>query len=157
MAVRRSAMLKEGDKAPEFTLKNAEDESISLTDFTGKTVVVYFYPRDNTPGCTKEACGLRDVYDDILAKGAVVLGISADSVKSHTRFKEKFNLPFHLLSDPEKEVIKGFGAWGMKKNYGNVFQGLIRSTFIIDGNGTVIKVFPKVKPAEHAAEILAIL
>ncbi len=150
-------MLKEGDKAPAFTLKNAENESISLTDFSGKTVVVYFYPRDNTPGCTKEACGLRDVYDDILAKGAVVLGISADSVKSHAKFKEKFDLPFHLLSDPEKEVIKGFGAWGMKKNYGKVFEGLIRSTFIINGNGTVIKVFPKVKPAEHAAEILAIL
>ena len=157
MAVRRSAMLKEGDKAPAFTLKNAENESISLIDFTGKTVVVYFYPRDNTPGCTKEACGFRDIYDEILARGVVVLGISADSVKSHARFKEKFDLPFHLLSDPEKEVIKGFGAWGMKKNYGKEYEGLIRSTFIIDGNGTVIKVFPKVKPAEHATEILAIV
>ncbi len=157
MAVRRSAMLKEGDKAPAFTLKNAENESISLTDFTGKTVVVYFYPRDNTPGCTKEACGFRDVYDEILARGAVVLGISADSVKSHTKFKQRFDLPFHLLSDPEKEVIKGFGAWGLKKNYGKEYEGLIRSTFIIDGNGTVIKVFPKVKPAEHATEILAIV
>ena len=150
-------MLKEGDKAPAFTLKNAENESISLIDFTGKTVVVYFYPRDNTPGCTKEACGFRDIYDEILARGVVVLGISADSVKSHARFKEKFDLPFHLLSDPEKEVIKGFGAWGMKKNYGKEYEGLIRSTFIIDGNGTVIKVFPKVKPAEHATEILAIV
>ena len=157
LAVRRSAMLKEGDKAPAFTLKNAEDESISLSDFSGKTVVVYFYPKDDTPGCTIEACGLRDVYDDILAEGAVVLGISADSVKSHARFKGKFNLPFHLLSDPEKEVIKGFGAWGLKKNYGKEYEGLIRSTFVIGGGGIVIKVFPAVKPPEHAAEILAVL
>jgi len=103
-------MLKEGDKAPAFTLKNAEGESISLSDFAGKTVVVYFYPRDNTPGCTKEACEFRDLYDEILDRGAVVLGISADSVKSHAKFKGKFDLPFHLLSDPDKEVLQGFGA-----------------------------------------------
>jgi peroxiredoxin Q/BCP len=150
-------MLKEGDKAPDFTLKNAEDESISLSDFRGKTVIVYFYPRDNTPGCTKEACGFRDIYDDILGKGAVVLGISADSVKSHAKFKGKFDLPFHLLSDPEKEVLQAFGAWGKKKMAGREYMGVIRSTFILDGEGTVIKAFPKVKAAGHAAEILACL
>ena len=150
-------MLKEGDKAPGFTLKNAEDESVSLSDFTGKKVVVYFYPRDNTPGCTKEACGFRDVYDEILDKGAVVLGISADSVKSHAKFKGKFDLPFHLLSDPEKEVIKAYRAWGKKKLAGREYMGLIRSTFVVDGTGKVMKVFPKVKAAVHAEEILALL
>jgi peroxiredoxin Q/BCP len=150
-------MLKEGDKAPPFTLKNAEDEMISLADFAGKSVVLFFYPRDDTPGCTKEACGFRDVYDEILAKDAVVLGVSADSVKSHAKFKEKFDLPFHLVSDPEKEVIKGFGAWGMKKNYGKEYEGILRSTFILNGKGIIIKTFPNVKPADHAAEILALL
>ena len=150
-------MLKEGDKAPAFTLKNEEDKDISLADFTGKKTVVYFYPKDDTPGCTKEACGFRDVYDEILAKGGVVLGISADSVKSHAKFKTKFDLPFHLLSDPEKKVIQGFGAWGIKKMYGKEYEGIIRSTFVLDGDGTVIKAFPKVKPAEHAAEILGLL
>jgi len=150
-------MLKEGDQAPGFSLQNAEGETISLSDFTGKTVVVYFYPKDNTPGCTKEACGFRDVYDEILAKGAVVLGISADSVKSHANFKKKFDLPFHLLSDPEKTTIQAFGAWGIKKMYGKEYEGLLRSTFVLDGSGRVVKAFPKVKPAEHAAEILALL
>jgi peroxiredoxin Q/BCP len=150
-------MLKEGDKAPSFTLKNAEDEMISLADFAGKTVVLFFYPRDDTPGCTKEACGFRDVYDEILAKDAVVLGVSADSVKSHAKFKEKFDLPFHLVSDPDRDLIKGFGAWGMKKNYGKEYEGILRSTFILNGKGIIIKVFPNVKPADHAAEILALL
>ena len=150
-------MLKEGDKAPAFTLKNEEDKDISLADFTGKKTVVYFYPKDDTPGCTKEACGFRDVYDEILAKGGVVLGISADSVKSHAKFKTKFDLPFHLLSDPEKKVIREFGAWGIKKMYGKEYEGIIRSTFVLDVDGTVIKAFPKVKPAEHAAEILGLL
>jgi len=150
-------MLKEGDKAPAFTLKNEEDKDISLADFQGKKTVVYFYPKDDTPGCTKEACGFRDVYDQILAKGGVVLGISADSVKSHAKFKTKFDLPFHLLSDPEKKVIREFGAWGIKKMYGKEYEGIIRSTFVLDVDGTVIKAFPKVKPAEHAAEILGLL
>ncbi len=150
-------MLKEGDKAPAFTLKNAEDKAISLSDFSGKTVVVYFYPKDNTPGCTKEACEFRDIYDEILKQGAVVMGISADSVKSHAKFKGKFDLPFHLLSDPEKEVLKGFGAWGKKKLAGREYVGVIRSTFVLDGKGTVIKAFPKVKAEGHAAEILTLL
>ena len=150
-------MLKDGDKAPAFSLKNAEGESISLSDFSGKTVVVYFYPRDDTPGCTTEACGFRDIYDAILASGGVVLGISADTVESHAKFRDKFELPFHLLSDPEKEVIQAFGAWGLKKNYGKEYMGLIRSTFVIGPDGIVKKAYPKVKPAEHAAEILEIL
>lgn len=147
-------MVEIGTKIDDFTLKNEADQEISLKDFAGKKVVVYFYPKDNTPGCTKEACSFRDSYDAILKRGAVVLGISADSVKSHGNFKQKFDLPFHLLSDPEKQVIKTFGAWGEKKMYGKSYEGILRSTFILDGEGKVIKVFPKVKPGEHAEEIL---
>lgn len=150
-------MLKVGDKAPDFTLENAEGEKVSLGDFQGKTVVVYFYPKDNTPGCTKEACGFRDIYHEILARGAVVIGISADSVKSHANFKTKFDLPFHLLSDPDQSVIKAFGAWGVKRMYGKEYEGLIRCTFVVGGDGGIIKVFPKVKTAEHAAEVLELL
>ncbi len=150
-------MIQEGQKAPDFTLSSDDGRSVSLSDFKGKTVVVYFYPKDDTPGCTREACGFRDVYDQILAKGAVVLGISADSVKSHEKFKAKYDLPFHLLSDPEKTVIKGFGAWGIKKMYGKEYEGLIRSTFVVGPDAVVLKSFPKVKPAEHAAEILELL
>ncbi len=150
-------MLKEGDNVPEFTLENASDESISLSDFAGKKVVVYFYPKDNTPGCTKEACEFRDIYDEILARGAVVLGISADSVNSHAKFAGKFKLPFHLLSDPEKKVLESFGAWGKKKLAGREYMGIIRSTFVLDETGTVIKAFPKVKAVGHAAEILTLL
>ena len=150
-------MLKDGDKAPDFTLKNAEDEAVSLGDFSGKKVVVYFYPRDNTPGCTKEACGFRDIYDEILARGAVVIGISADSVKSHDNFKKKFDLPFHLLSDPDQSVIKAFGAWGVKRMYGKEYEGLIRSTFVVGEDGIIIKAFPKVKTGKHAAEVLELL
>lgn len=147
-------MVEIGTKIDDFTLKNEADQEISLKDFAGKKVVVYFYPKDNTPGCTKEACSFRDSYDAILKRGAVVLGISADSVKSHGNFKQKFDLPFHLLSDPEKQVIETFGAWGEKKMYGKSYEGILRSTFILDGEGKVIKVFPKVKPGEHAEEIL---
>lgn len=147
-------MVEIGTKIDDFTLKNEADQEISLKDFAGKKVVVYFYPKDNTPGCTKEACSFRDSYDAILKRGAVVLGISADSVKSHGNFKQKFDLPFHLLSDPEKQVIETFGAWGEKKMYGKSYEGILRSTFILDGEGQVIKVFPKVKPGEHAEEIL---
>lgn len=150
-------MLKDGDKAPDFTLESAEGEKVSLGDFQGKTVVVYFYPKDNTPGCTKEACGFRDIYNEILARGAVVIGISADSVKSHANFKTKFDLPFHLLSDPDQSVIKAFGAWGVKRMYGKEYEGLIRCTFVVGGDGVIIKVFPKVKTAEHAAEVLELL
>lgn len=150
-------MLKEGDKAPAFALKDQSGNTVSLSDFAGKTVVVYFYPKDDTPGCTKEACGFRDSYADLTARGAVVLGISADSPQSHAKFVGKYDLPFTLLSDPDKSVIQAFGAWGVKKMYGKEYEGIMRSTFVIGPDGVITKVFPKVKPADHAAEILKLL
>jgi thioredoxin-dependent peroxiredoxin len=150
-------MLEEGQKAMDFSLPNEKGETISLSGLKGKKVIVYFYPKDDTPGCTKESCSFRDNHGAILDKNAVVLGISADSEKSHTKFIQKFELPFHLLSDTEKTVIKAFGAWGEKKNYGKTYEGILRSTFIIDEEGTVIKTFPKVKPEGHAAEVLEYL
>jgi len=150
-------MLKEGDKAPAFALQDQNGNTVSLSDFTGKTVVVYFYPKDDTPGCTKEACGFRDSYADLTARGAVVLGISADSPDSHAKFVGKYDLPFTLLSDPDKTVIQAFGAWGVKKMYGKEYEGIMRSTFVIGPDGVITKVFPKVKPADHAAEILKLL
>lgn len=150
-------MLKEGDKAPDFSLNDDAGNVVSLGDFKGKKKVVYFYPKDDTPGCTTEACGFRDGYDDILAKGAVVLGISADDIDSHVKFKKKYNLPFHLLSDPDKKAINAYGAWGQKSMYGKKYEGIIRSTFVVDENDVVIKAFPKVKPDGHAQEILELL
>jgi len=150
-------MLQEGQKAPDFALENSRGERVSLGDFTGKRVVVYFYPKDDTPGCTKEACSFRDHYNDILEKGAVVLGISPDSVASHQRFQSKFELPFHLLSDPKHETAEAYGAWGEKRMYGKTHMGILRSTFVIDRDGTILKVFPKVKPDEHGSEILEVL
>ncbi len=147
-------MLKEGDKAPAFSLPNESGETISLDQFKGKKKVVYFYPKDDTPGCTKEACNFRDIYDQVIEKGAVILGVSGDSQSSHEEFKKKYSLPFHLLSDTNKELIQAFGTWGEKKRSGRTYEGIIRSTFIIDENNVIIKVFPKVKPAEHAEEIL---
>jgi peroxiredoxin Q/BCP len=150
-------MLNQGKKAPTFELSNESGETISLNQFKGKKVVLYFYPKDNTPGCTKEACHFRDNYDVILKKGAVVIGISADSTKSHINFKNKHNLPFYLLSDTEKQVIKAYQAWGEKKMYGKTYFGIIRSTYIIDEQGMIIKIFPRVKPDEHVEEVLAAL
>lgn len=147
-------MLQEGAKAPAFTLTDESGESVSLSQFAGKKVVVYFYPKDDTPGCTTEACGFRDNYDAILAKGAVVIGISADSEKSHAKFKSKYDLPFYLLADPEKRTIQAFGAWGEKTMYGKAYEGILRSTFVIDENGVVTRVFPNVKPADHAQEVI---
>ena len=150
-------MLREGDKAPDFSLADDTGKLVSLDDFSGKKKVVYFYPKDDTPGCTTEACGFRDDYDAILAEGAVVLGISPDAPQSHAEFKSKFNLPFYLLADEEKEVIRGFGAWGEKKNHGKTSMGLIRSTFVLNENDVVIKAYPNVKPENHAKEILEVL
>jgi peroxiredoxin Q/BCP len=150
-------MLKEGDKAPAFSLTDENGDTVSLSDFAGKKVVVYFYPKDDTPGCTKEACSFRDNYDEILQKGAVVIGISADDQKSHGKFKSKYDLPFYLLSDPEKETIEAFGAWGEKSMYGKKYMGIMRSTFVIGEDGTIIKAWPKVKPADHAQEVLEVL
>ena len=150
-------MVKEGDKAPAFSLDDDTGNKVSLSDFAGKKVVLYFYPKDNTPGCKKEACSFRDVYDEILEKGTVVIGISADSVKSHDKFKNKYSLPFYLLSDPDKQVMQAYGAWGEKKMYGKTFLGTIRSTFIIGEDGKIQKVFPKVTPKEHGKEVLEYL
>jgi peroxiredoxin Q/BCP len=149
-------MIEKGKKAPEFQLPTPEG-TISLSQFRGKKVVLYFYPKDDTPGCTKEACGFRDVYDKILGKGAVVIGVSADSPSSHEKFKKKYNLPFYLASDEEHSVLQQYGAWGEKKMYGKTYEGIIRSTYVIDEEGTIIAVFPKVSPEKHAEEILAIL
>ncbi|TVQ27533.1 MAG: thioredoxin-dependent thiol peroxidase [Spirochaetaceae bacterium] len=150
-------MLKEGDKAPAFELQDQNGKTVSLGDFAGKHVVVYFYPKDDTPGCTKEACSFRDSYADLTAKGAVVLGVSADSPESHAKFAGKYDLPFTLLSDPDKTMIQAFGAWGVKKMYGKEYEGIMRSTFVIGPDGVITKVFPKVKPADHATEILGLL
>ncbi|MDC7234509.1 MAG: thioredoxin-dependent thiol peroxidase [Spirochaetales bacterium] len=147
-------MLKPGDTVSDFTLENNKGESVSLSDFKGKKVVVYFYPKDNTPGCTTEACSFRDEIDQFSDKNTVILGISKDSVKSHERFIENYDLPFQLLSDPEAEVIQQFGAWGEKKNYGKTYMGIIRSTFILDEQGKVLHTFEKVKTKDHALAVL---
>jgi peroxiredoxin Q/BCP len=150
-------MLQEGTIAPDFTLTADGGGEVSLSSYRGKKVVLYFYPKDDTPGCTTEACSFRDDYSDIVGAGAIVLGVSPDTVKSHDRFKLKLELPFALLSDPDHAVAELYGAWGEKKMYGRTYMGIIRSTFIIDEGGKIIKVFPKVKPKEHSQEVLAAL
>ena len=146
-----------GDTVADFSLQDANGKTVKLSDFAAKKKVIYFYPKDDTPGCTKEACGFRDLYSQIAGKGAVVIGISADPVDKHAKFRDKYQLPFILLSDPEMQVIKEFGAAGEKKMYGKSFFGILRSTFILDEQNRVTHVFPKVKPEGHAEEILAAL
>jgi len=150
-------MLQEQTVAPDFTLDSDQGERISLSDFRGKKVVVYFYPKDNTPGCTKEACSFRDENAALSMKGAVVVGISPDSVASQAKFRSKFDLPFYLLSDSDHAVSIAYGAWGEKVVCGKTTQGMTRSTFVIDENGTIIKVFPKVKVEGHVGEVLEVL
>ena len=150
-------MLEVGMKAPEFTLPDKEGNLVSLGDFAGKKVVLYFYPRDNTPGCTRQACAFAGAYEEFKKINAVVIGISKDSAASHQKFAEKHSLPFILLSDPERAAIEAYGVWQEKKNYGKVSMGVVRSTFVIDENGVIEKVMPKVKPDTNAAEILAYL
>jgi peroxiredoxin Q/BCP len=150
-------MLQEGTMAPDFTLPADGSGEVSLSDYRGKKIVLYFYPKDNTSGCTKEACGFRDDYSELLAAGAAVLGVSPDSVKSHDGFKAKYSLPFALLSDPDHRVAEMYGAWGEKKMYGRTYEGILRSTFLIDEEGRIFKVFPKVKPAQHSQEVLEAL
>ncbi|MGI0488132.1 thioredoxin-dependent thiol peroxidase [Pantanalinema rosaneae CENA516] len=144
-----------GDPAPEFSLPDGQGNLVQLVDLRGKRVVLYFYPRDNTPGCTKEACGFRDSYPDLQAQGVVVLGVSTDDAKSHAKFTNKFQLPFPLLSDAEGQVATTYGCYGLKKFMGKEYMGITRTTFIIDPNGRIEKVYKKVKPESHAAEVLA--
>jgi peroxiredoxin Q/BCP len=150
-------MLNEGTIAPDFTLDSDSGGQVSLSDYRGQKVVLYFYPKDDTPGCTTEACSFRDNHADLVAAGAAVLGVSPDAVSSHVKFKTKFNLPFALLSDPDHRVAEAYGAWGEKKMYGKTYEGILRSTFIIDEQGQIVKVFPKVTPKEHSQEVLAAL
>ncbi len=146
--------LKIGDKAPVFKGIDENENSISLTDFKGKNIILYFYPKDNTHGCTNEACNLRDNYDMWIEKGYEVIGVSPDSIQSHQKFKTKHELPFRLISDPDKVIIKGYGAWGPKKLYGREYEGLLRSTFVIDEEGIIINIFEKVKTKDHTNQIL---
>ena len=147
-------MIEEGRKAPEFALPSSEGGEVRLKDLKGRTVVLYFYPKDDTPGCTREACAFRDSQAALKKKGVVVLGVSGDSLASHDKFKAKYKLNFPLLSDPDKAVAKKYGAWGEKVLYGRKTVGMIRSTFVIDGGGVVRKVFPRVKVDGHAEQVL---
>jgi len=148
-------MPKEGQKAPAFTLPDKDGKSHALKDYAGQWVLIYFYPKDDTPGCTTEACTLRDAHPEFRKLDAVVLGVSKDSEKSHGKFAEKYGLPFTLLSDPSAETIKAYGAWQMKKFMGREFMGIARMSCLIDPDGKIAKVYPNVKPAEHAKEVLA--
>jgi peroxiredoxin Q/BCP len=148
-------MIAEGEMAPDFELETDSGESVRLSDYRGKPVVLYFYPKDNTPGCTKEACDIRDAWSEFERHGAVVLGVSADSVSSHERFRTKYQLPFTLLADTEHTVAESYGVWKPKKFAGKSFLGIVRSTFLIDAEGKVVKVWPKVDPAKHADWVLS--
>ena len=150
-------MLEVGTKAPEFTLPDKDGNPVSLTDFAGKKVVLYFYPKDNTPGCTRQACAFAGAYEEFKKINAVVIGVSKDSVASHQKFAEKHGLPFILLSDPELTAIQAYGVWQEKKLYSKVSMGMVRSTFVINENGMIEKAMPKVKPDTNAAEILEYL
>ena len=148
-------MLKEGDKAPDFNAKDQDGNDIKLTDLKGTRVVLYFYPKDDTPGCTKEACSFRDADDIYRSKGIRVLGVSTDNEKSHQKFISKFQLPFDLLADTEKKIVEAYGVWGEKSMYGKKYMGTFRKTFLIDGDGKIVKIFEKVDVAAHADEVLA--
>lgn len=150
-------MLEVGMGAPDFSLPDKDGRMVSLSDFAGKRVVLYFYPRDNTPGCTRQACAFAAAYEAFKSMDAVVIGVSKDSVASHQKFAEKYGLPFVLLSDPELTAIQAYGVWQEKKSYGKVSMGVVRTTYVIDPEGIIEKVMPKVKPDTNAAEILAYL
>ena len=150
-------MLETGMKAPYFTLSDKDGNAVSLSDFRGRRVVLYFYPKDNTPGCTRQACAFAAAYDGFRAKDVAVIGISKDSTASHRKFAEKYDLPFILLSDPELQAIQAYGVWQEKKLYGKVSMGVVRTTYLIDPQGNIEKVMPKVKPDTNASEILQYL
>jgi peroxiredoxin Q/BCP len=146
-----------GVPAPDFELRDDTNTPRKLSDFRGKNVILYFYPEDDTPGCTKEACNFRDDYSDYEKAGVVILGVSPDTVASHVKFKQKFQLPFPLLADEGHKVCDLYGVWGPKKFVGKEYEGVLRTTFLIDGNGNILKVFEKVRPAEHSQEVLSAL
>ena len=148
-------MLKIGDTAPDFTLPDADGNMIALKDFQGRKVVLYFYPKDNTPGCSRQACAFAENYEGFKSRDIAVIGISKDSVASHRKFADKYNLPFTLLADPELTAIQAYGVWQEKKLYGKVSMGVVRTTFIIDENGKIMEIMPKVKPDTNASAILA--
>ena len=150
-------MIEIGAKAPDFTLQDTNGNAVSLSDFKGRKVVLYFYPKDNTPGCTRQACAFAAAYDAFRTKDIVVIGISKDSVASHVKFAEKYSLPFTLLSDPDRVAIEAYGVWQEKKMCGKVSMGVVRTTFIIDEDGNISHIMPRVKPDTNAAEILAML
>jgi peroxiredoxin Q/BCP len=150
-------VIEEGKLAPDFELSSDSGESVKLSDLRGKPVVLYFYPKDDTPGCTTQACGIRDSYADFQRAGAVVLGVSTDDESSHAKFRDKYELPFTLLADTDHAVSELYGVWGEKSYLGKTYLGVSRSTFVIDAGGTVTKVLHNVKPATHAAEVLAAL
>jgi peroxiredoxin Q/BCP len=155
MAKELELKLKAGDQAPEFSAATQGGGKVSLADFKGQNVVLYFYPRDDTPGCTKEACAFRDRFAEFQKRGAAVLGVSTDPVKSHDKFVAKHRLPFTLLADEDKKIVQAYGAWGEKSFLGRKYQGTYRVTFLIGPDGRIRKIWPKVKPDEHAAEVLA--
>ena len=157
MAKELELKLKEGDLAPAFTVDTSGGGRLSLADFLGQNVILYFYPKDDTPGCTKEACAFRDGYADFKKRGAVVLGVSTDPVKAHDKFVKKFELPFTLLADTDKKIVEAYGVWGEKVFMGRKYLGTHRVTFLIGSDGKIKKIWPKVKPEEHAAEVLAAL
>ena len=148
-------MIDVGDPAPSFTLPDQDGTEVAIEDLKGSPVVLYFYPKDDTPGCTTQACGIRDEWAEFEAAGAAVFGISPDDVDSHARFAAKYDLPHRLLADPDRKMIDAYGAWGTKKMYGKQFEGVIRSTVLVDREGNVAAVWPKVKPREHADQVLA--
>lgn len=150
-------MLEKGTKAPEFSLPDENGEIKNLSDYKGKKLILYFYPRDNTPGCTKQACGFADLYPQFSEKGVEIIGISKDSVASHKKFKEKYSLPFTILSDTELKTIQAYDVWKEKKLYGKTSMGIVRTTYLIDENGVIIKAMDKVKAAENPKEMLGLL
>jgi peroxiredoxin Q/BCP len=150
-------MVTEGAEAPDFTLRSHAGEEVTLSSLRGRPVVLYFYPKDDTPGCTTQACGIRDAWEEFARAGAVVLGVSPDDERSHVKFREKYDLPFTLLADTDHTVAEQYGVWGEKAYMGRTYMGVSRSTFVIDADGTIKKIFPKVKPATHADDVLAVL
>ncbi|MCC6819649.1 MAG: thioredoxin-dependent thiol peroxidase [Verrucomicrobia subdivision 3 bacterium] len=157
MATELKLKLQEGDQAPDFSAATNGSGRVSLADFKGKQVILYFYPRDDTPGCTQEACGFRDHFAVFKKRGAVVLGVSVDPVKAHDKFVTKFKLPFPLLADDDKKIVNDYGVWGQKSFMGRKYEGIHRVTFLIGPDGKIKKIWPQVKPEQHAAEVLAAL